>query len=258
MTTSPDAGRLRVMTYNLKGLQLSRADAVAVVRIAAPDVLGVQEPPRGLLGRWRMRRFAPGRRACGPAVNGRGARTTALLVAPGRSVSDARALGLVNLAGRHPAGRAPWPPSTACGSSSCTCRWSATSGAAHLSDILLDHVPPRRTVVLGDLNERPGGPTWKRLTSGAGRRRPRRRPDVPRDRRRVHRIDAVFAIRPTSSVDGARRGRPSPARPSQRRQRPPPARRRPARLPADPRQQRPDCVRGMMAGWSCSPRPVRP
>ena len=33
------------MTYNVKGLQLSRPDAVAVVRAAAPDVLGLQEPP---------------------------------------------------------------------------------------------------------------------------------------------------------------------------------------------------------------------
>ena len=38
MTTAPDRARLRVMTYNVKGLQLSRPDVVDVVRAAAPDV----------------------------------------------------------------------------------------------------------------------------------------------------------------------------------------------------------------------------
>src|SRR4051812_30423190 len=85
--------RMRVMTYNLKGLKVDPAAAAEVVRAASPDVLAVQEPPRGPLGRWRLRRFAT---AVGlvRVVNGWGARTTALLVAPGRTVSQARALRL--------------------------------------------------------------------------------------------------------------------------------------------------------------------
>ena len=81
------------MTYNIKGLQLSRPDVVAVVRAAAPDVLGragAAARPARLVADWRFAR-AVGMRA---VVNGRGARTTALLVAPGRSVTDARAVRL--------------------------------------------------------------------------------------------------------------------------------------------------------------------
>ena len=55
MTTPATAGRLRVMTYNVKGLQLSRPDVVDVVRAAAPDVLGragaAARPPRLGAGR---------------------------------------------------------------------------------------------------------------------------------------------------------------------------------------------------------------
>lgn len=200
MTTSPDAGRLRVMTYNLKGLQLSRADAVAVVRIAAPDVLGVQEPPRGLLGRWRMWRFA---RDVGlrTVVNGRGARTTALLVASGRSVSDARALKLVNLAGRTRRGVAM---ATVGGVRFVVVHLSLVRDerSAHLSDILLAHVPATRTVVLGDLNERPGGPTWKRLSSVLVDSDPAGDPTFPAVDP-LHRIDAVFAS-PDLGIEAAR------------------------------------------------------
>lgn len=72
---------MRVITYNLARLT-GEAPAVAeVLRAAAPDVVGVQEPPRGPWGRARLRRTA---RAAGLAVvlAGRGARTTALLASP--------------------------------------------------------------------------------------------------------------------------------------------------------------------------------
>ena len=118
---------LRVMTYNVKGLHLSRPDVVAVVRAAAPDVLGIQEPTRGLLGWWRMWRFA---RAVGmrAVVNGYGARTTALLVGAG-PLGDhpGPRCGSPNLSGRTSPGAWPSRPSTASGSSSCTCPWSATN-----------------------------------------------------------------------------------------------------------------------------------
>lgn len=151
------------MTYNIKGLQVSRRDAVDVVRTAAPDVLGVQEPTRGLLGRWRMWRFARdvGMRV---AVNGGGARTTALLVAPGRVVSGRSALPLPNLSGRTRRGASA---ATVDGIRFVVLHLSLVRDerAAHLSTILVDHVPTTRTVVLGDLNEPPGGPTWDRLTT---------------------------------------------------------------------------------------------
>lgn len=154
--------RLRVMTYNIKGLHLSRPDVVAVVRAAAPDVLAVQEPPRGVLGRWRLARFgrAAGLRA---VVNGRGARTTALLVAPGRQVSDARAL---RLSWRPGTTRRGVSVATVDGIRFVVVHLSLVRDerAEHLSDVLRDHVPTARTVVLGDLNELPDGPAWARLT----------------------------------------------------------------------------------------------
>ena len=163
MTTSPAAARLRVMTYNVKGLQLSRPDVVAVVRAAAPDVLGVQEPPRGLLGWFRTWRFARdvGMRA---VVNGGGARTTALLVARGRTVTGSTGVRLPNLSGRTARGVAV---ATVDGLRFVVVHLSLVRDerAAHLSDLLVNHVPTRKTVVLGDLNEPPGGPTWTSLTT---------------------------------------------------------------------------------------------
>ncbi|MDQ0375197.1 endonuclease/exonuclease/phosphatase family protein [Cellulomonas humilata] len=163
MTTEPDRARLRVMTYNVKGLQLSRPDVVAVVRAAAPDVLGVQEPPRGPLGWCRTWKFAHdvGMRA---VVNGRGARTTALLVARGRSVTGHAAVRLPNLSGRTGRGVAV---ATVDGIRFVVLHLSLVRDerAAHLSDLLVHHVPTTRTVVLGDLNEPPGGPAWTSLTS---------------------------------------------------------------------------------------------
>ena len=163
MTTAPDRPRLRVMTYNVKGLQLSRTDVVAVVRAAAPDVLGLQEPPRGLLGWFRTWRFARdvGMRA---VVNGRGARTTALLVGAGRSVTSPSAVRLPNLSGRTDRGVAV---ATVDGIRFVVIHLSLVRDerAAHLSDLLVHHVPTVRTVVLGDLNEPPGGPTWSSLTT---------------------------------------------------------------------------------------------
>src|SRR5689334_20479373 len=151
------------MTYNVKGFQVSRTDAVAVVRAAAPDVLGLQEPPRGLLGRLRTRRFARdvGMRA---VVNGRGARTTALLVAPGRAVTSRTAVRLPNLSGRTRRGVSV---ATVEGIHFVVVHLSLVRDerASHLSTLLVQHVPVTRTVVLGDLNEPPGGPTWTRLTS---------------------------------------------------------------------------------------------
>jgi endonuclease/exonuclease/phosphatase family metal-dependent hydrolase len=151
------------MTYNVKGLQLSRTDVVAVIRAAAPDVLGLQEPPRGLLGWFRTWRLARdvGMRA---VVNGGGARTTALLTARGRTVTDSAGVRLPNLSGRTARGIAV---ATVDGIRFVVVHLSLVRDerAAHLSDLLVHHVPTMRTVVLGDLNEPPGGPTWTSLTS---------------------------------------------------------------------------------------------
>ncbi|GIG40537.1 endonuclease/exonuclease/phosphatase family protein [Cellulomonas phragmiteti] len=163
-----DIGTLRVMTYNLRGLREEVDALVEVVRAARPDVLAVQEPPRGLRGRVRLRRFAA-RTGLRVAVGGGGARTTALLVVPHRSVRGATAL------------RLPWRPGL-------TRRGAATARVdgvrvvvVHLGlrasersrhvDLLtrrLLHGSDGPVVVAGDLNERPGGPSWVALTAGGG------------------------------------------------------------------------------------------
>lgn len=155
-------GRLRVATYNLKGLRLDETAARGVVRRIAPDVLGVTEPPRGITGRWRLRRFA---RAVGlrVVVGGRGARTTALLVRPGADVRHAHARQL------------PWRPGlTRRGSSSAVVDGVAVQVVhlglradereSHLTRVLTDR-PDGPWVLVGDLNEQPGRPSW--VTLGA-------------------------------------------------------------------------------------------
>lgn len=69
------------MTYNLKGLKLDRVAAARVVRASRPDVLLVQEAPRGLLGGVRLAAFA---RAVGLEVvaGGRAGRGAAVLLRP--------------------------------------------------------------------------------------------------------------------------------------------------------------------------------
>lgn len=159
-----DGTRLRLMTYNLKGLKLDRSAAVEVVRTARPDVLGVQEPPRGPAGRWRLRRFGADTGLV-PVVNGRGARTTALLVAPGHTVTEARPV------------RLPWRVGTTRRGVSVASVDGVRVVVVHLSlhrveraehvDLVVDATVPAPggspTVVMGDLNELPAGAAWKRL-----------------------------------------------------------------------------------------------
>ncbi|AEE44998.1 endonuclease/exonuclease/phosphatase family protein [Cellulomonas fimi] len=157
---------MRLMTYNVKGLQLDGRAVAQVVRQARPDVLAVQEPPRGLPGRWRVRRFAR-RAGLRVVVNGRGSRTTALLVAPGLHVSHAHAL------------RLPWREGTVRRGAAVARVEGVVVAAVHLSlvrderaqhlELLLRHLaaaPPAPRVVLGDLNEPPDGPAWHRLLEG--------------------------------------------------------------------------------------------
>ncbi|QGQ18578.1 endonuclease/exonuclease/phosphatase [Cellulomonas sp. JZ18] len=197
-----DDRTLRVMTYNLRGLRQEVDALVAVVRAVGPDVLAVQEPPRGPLGRRRLRAFAA-RTGLRVAVGGGGARTTALLVAPHRAVRDARAL------------RLPWRFGLTRRGVSTARVDGVRVAVVHLglrADERARHVDllVRRLVaaqaggspvlVAGDLNERPGGPSWLALHGvgdglqdaavAGGDERPTYPADAPRLR-----IDAVLADR---------------------------------------------------------------
>jgi len=87
------------MTINVHGLRDDRRALVAVLRGARPDVVALQEPPRGPLGRQRLSRLA-GASGLRIAVVGGGARTTALLVRDGLDADNRRALRLPRAGGR--------------------------------------------------------------------------------------------------------------------------------------------------------------
>ncbi|GAA2722022.1 endonuclease/exonuclease/phosphatase family protein [Cellulomonas aerilata] len=180
--------RLRMMTYNVKGLYLDVDAVVEVVTEQAPDVLGLQEPPRGLLGRRRLADLAE-RTGLGVVVGHGPARTTALLVRPGLRVEEARARAL------------PWRIGQVRRGYSVARVEGLLVVVLHLPlgsperlmhlDLVLHDVAaaPRPHVVMGDLNERPGGPVWTRLQVGLRdavesaaptftARRPRRRLDA--------------------------------------------------------------------------------
>lgn len=185
---------MRLMSYNLLRLTLDRAAAAEVVRGVDPDVLAVQEPPRGPWGRARLRRFA---RDSGLRVvlAGRGARTTALLAAP--RVLPAREVEVLRL---------PWRGSRV------VRRWWGRRGVVlarlagvdvvvvHLAldaterlrhaRLVLERLAQRAgpTVLLGDLNEPPSGPVVELLGEVLRDAAPDGAPTFPA-RGPVHRID---------------------------------------------------------------------
>lgn len=192
---------LRVMTWNLHALGTPWLTtrgcvdaAVDVLRRTSPDVVGVQERPLGPLGRHRLRAFA--RRAGLRVVIGAGpTRTTALLVRPGLAVADAHGL------------RLPWePPRTRRGASTAAVTGPAGTvrvvvihlgldageRARHLR-LLLDRIDRTEPLVLlGDLNELPGEPSWRTLlAAGLSDAAADAGPTFPADRP-TQRIDAVL------------------------------------------------------------------
>ncbi|WP_298459179.1 endonuclease/exonuclease/phosphatase family protein [uncultured Cellulomonas sp.] len=179
---------MRVMTYNVKGLDIGVGALVEVIDDARPDVLALQEPPRGRHGHRRLAELAglTGQRV----VVGEGpSRTTALLVRQGVRVDGARGRALPWRLGQVPRGY-------------CLARIGGVTVVdihlplgsrerlAHLDRVLHDMLTePGPYVVMGDLNEQPGGPVWARLGSGLvdavesaaptfTARRPRRRLDA--------------------------------------------------------------------------------
>ncbi|HQY34727.1 endonuclease/exonuclease/phosphatase family protein [Actinotalea sp.] len=153
---------LRVLTANIHQLRDDRSAVVAVLRGAAPDVVAIQEPPRGPLGGLRLRRLArdAGLRV---AVGGGAARTTALLVRDGLEVLGARAVALPWTPGRTRRGIAL---ADVAGVRVMSVHLSLhpAERALHLGRVLLlVGATPGPCVVAGDLNERPGGPSWDRL-----------------------------------------------------------------------------------------------
>ncbi|MGV8976824.1 MAG: endonuclease/exonuclease/phosphatase family protein [Cellulomonas sp.] len=199
------------MTYNVKALSVDAQAAAQVVRDADPDVLGIQEPPRGPVGAGRLRRFAADV-GMQTVVNGHGARTTALLVAD-RCASRVEAAAAVRLPilGRRELVALPIPRgyarATVAGVHVVVVHLSIDPAerARHVTRILAD-VRERldaggQCVVVGDVNEQPDGPAWARfgvpLRDATTDPRPTFNALIP-----AWRIDAVF-VSDGLRVDGS-------------------------------------------------------
>ena len=186
MTSEP----LRVASYNVHRVRGDLEEVAQVLRACRADVVAIQEPPRGLSGRGRLRRLA-GAAGLAVVVAGGGARTTALLARP-----DIAAVRRYSL-------RLPWRlPRTRRGLAvadfagirvvAVHLSLSLAERSRHLIRLLLVvRTAPTGCVLAGDLNEEPGGPTWRRLglhlhdlTAGSG-------PTFPAAEPRS-RIDAVL------------------------------------------------------------------
>ncbi|SFF22131.1 Metal-dependent hydrolase, endonuclease/exonuclease/phosphatase family [Flavimobilis marinus] len=166
---------MRVLSYNVKGLQLDRDAIVAVIRSADPDVLLLQEAPRGPWGPRRTRRLARdvGLVAVVAGWRGRGA---AIAVRPELAPHVAQARGVV-IESRLARFRRGWP--TPRGYAVVRLRAPGqeptTFASVHMSALPAQrarHLPAyrrlvgtgaERLVLGGDLNENPGGPTWVAL-----------------------------------------------------------------------------------------------
>ncbi len=151
-----------MLTYNIRQLRDDAAGVAEVLRRADADVVAIQEPPRGPFGRSRLRRLAADA-GYDVAVGGGRARTTALLVREGTTATTTQGVWLKWRPGRTRRGLA----------------MAEVAGvrviSAHLSLheaerlqhahrlMLLVRSAPGDCVVAGDLNEEPGGPTWRRL-----------------------------------------------------------------------------------------------
>ncbi|MDT0166905.1 endonuclease/exonuclease/phosphatase family protein [Actinotalea sp. AC32] len=197
------SGALRVLTYNVRQLRDDAGAVVAVLREADADVVALQEPPRLLTGRRRLRRLAADA-GLTVAVAGGGARTTALLVRPGLPVHGARSMRLAWRPGRTRRGLAH---ATVAGVHVVSVHLGLTDAerASHLVRLLhlVRSSGASGVVVAGDLNEEPGGLVRRALalhlhdaTSAAG-------PTFPAARPR-RRIDAVLVGRGLVA-SGARR-----------------------------------------------------
>lgn len=171
---------LRVVSYNFKGLQMDEGALVRVLQELQPDVVAVQEPPRFANARGRLRALA---KRCGleVVVYGNypfGGVTTALLAKPAIA-SQVTSKGAKVLP-FDPWKWAPhwtrtkartWPSRR--GYSYMVCGTFAVF-SVHLGlnpmerhshrNIILNQVKkvgPGRCIVAGDINEHPGGESWR-------------------------------------------------------------------------------------------------
>ena len=173
MTVGPTGEGLRVLSYNVHRWGDDRTALARVVQACAPDVMLVQEAPTW----WGTRRK---RRAMAASFGMRyvaGSARNAILVADGTELAEPlhwriwrpfvrRRLRLDRhptprrrrRRPRHPRHRAgsPWSSAT----SACTSSAASTNSNRSCSGCRSFGTP---YLLVGDLNEEPDGPVWKRL-----------------------------------------------------------------------------------------------
>jgi len=173
----PSGQPLRILSYNIKSLQMDATAVRDVIRDSDPDVVAIQEPCRYLTGgRRRMRALAAatGTVCVIPGGSPFGAYTTALLVARRHEGAVLRRRGRP-LSWRWWRRRdlRAWP--TRRGSAlvdlgdvvvvSVHLGLDARERLDHCAEVarLVERAGAARCVVAGDLNEEPGGPAWQAL-----------------------------------------------------------------------------------------------
>ena len=156
---------MRIASYNIKALRQDRAAVVAVLLDLDADVVGIQESTHWPVRRWRLARLA---RDAGleVAVTGWGARETSLLVRPGLEVTGRQRIPLPWKVGRTRRGIAA---ATVAGVPVIVVHLSLDPAERQRHLTIIQGVLTRhgadRVVVVGDLNEEPGGAGWTALTA---------------------------------------------------------------------------------------------
>lgn len=188
--------RLRVVSYNVRGLGDDGAAVARVLRELDADVVCLQEAPKRL--GWRGRCAALARRAellyAGGGGTTRGAALFTSIRVDVREVREHRLRSTPGLTRRGVVIARLAKNGRPFGAASIHLGLDAAERARHLTDVtgLVNRLALPATVVAGDLNEPPAAPTWTRLASqytdaGAGDDTPTFSVARPR-----YRIDGVF------------------------------------------------------------------
>ncbi|MFJ9132773.1 endonuclease/exonuclease/phosphatase family protein [Streptomyces sp. NPDC102256] len=166
--TEPDGSAvIRVLSYNIRSMRDDTAALARVITACAPDLVLIQEAPRFFRWRKKLARLAA---ASGQVMLSGGATTSgpALLCSLRATVERTEDVLLPRMPGRHRRGFATAVVrfgGARIGVLSCHLSLHKDERAAH-GGLLLDRLAGLGTpyaVAGGDLNERPTGPTFRRI-----------------------------------------------------------------------------------------------
>jgi endonuclease/exonuclease/phosphatase family metal-dependent hydrolase len=160
---------MRLLTYNVRSLRDDEAAVARVIRAARPDVVAIQEAPRFL--RWRSKCAALARR-CGLVIvgGGRPAAANLLMSSLAVDVESTRDVLFSKDFGLHQRGaalavlRLGGARFAVAGTHLDLVEEPRVRHVAELDGALVGYVPDGVPVIVaGDVNDRPGSPTWQAL-----------------------------------------------------------------------------------------------